>query len=404
MPRNGEGGHEPPDIWDNEGFGALEELRRNQSASADLQPPLPERPYFCPAAWFGLKVPEREWIVQDVIPSRVVTMLSGDGGLGKSLLSLQLAMACATEEPWIGLKAKQCKVLIVACEDEPDELHRRMHSVIQNSPLTFEHLLDIRIIPGAGYDNVLVDFSDPTAHGRRTEFCDFIQWHAEDFGAQLVILDSLHDFFDGNENLRPQARQFINHLRAIAMEIDGAVLLLAHPSLSGLSSGSGTSGNTAWNNTVRSRLYLTKPKEDNATHLVLKTMKANYGPSGGEIRIEWRAGAFYNLDTSNHNHEPVYVQVQVDDVFLTCLRAIAAQGRHVTDSKMGRYAPKVFAAMKDLSRSYGIKEFEAAMQRLFADGRIKMDGIKMPNRTTREGLVECGQPPKPDGTYDDDLT
>ncbi|MDP6385061.1 MAG: hypothetical protein QGI93_02590, partial [Planctomycetota bacterium] len=47
--------------------------------------------------------------------------------------------------------------------------------------------------------------------------------------------------------------------------------------------GSGFSGSTAWNNSVRSRLYLTKPKlgdDDQADHRtperLLRAMKSNY--------------------------------------------------------------------------------------------------------------------------------
>ena len=38
-------------------------------------------------------VPAREWLVRELIPHRTVTLLSGDGGTGQSLLALQLAVA-----------------------------------------------------------------------------------------------------------------------------------------------------------------------------------------------------------------------------------------------------------------------------------------------------------------------
>lgn len=42
-------------------------------------------------------VPMRHWLVPDLVPSRVVTSLYGDGGTGNSLLALQLADAVATD-------------------------------------------------------------------------------------------------------------------------------------------------------------------------------------------------------------------------------------------------------------------------------------------------------------------
>jgi hypothetical protein len=74
----------------------------------------------------------------------------------------------------------------------------------------------------------------------------------------VVILDTLADLFPDNENDRAQARQFVGMLSAIAIKYKCAVILLAHPSPAGLNNGTGTSGSTGWNNSVRSRLYLTR--------------------------------------------------------------------------------------------------------------------------------------------------
>jgi RecA-family ATPase len=64
------------------------------------------------ARWDGEPVPERRWIVEGMIPERNVTLLGGDGGLGKSLLALQLGVACALGgRPWIGHPTRPCRVL-----------------------------------------------------------------------------------------------------------------------------------------------------------------------------------------------------------------------------------------------------------------------------------------------------
>ncbi len=63
----------------------------------------PRQSRFFPAADLdGKPVPARKWLVEGLIPSGTVTMLSGDGGTGKSLLSLQLACAVALGRNWIG--------------------------------------------------------------------------------------------------------------------------------------------------------------------------------------------------------------------------------------------------------------------------------------------------------------
>lgn len=382
---------EPP-IWVTEGP-PLEEDERDTAPASTPKPKsnvvqMPgTRPVINPADWQGKPIPVREWVVADWLPCRVVSMVSGEGGAGKSTMLLQLAVACATDDLWFGLKVKPCKVLIVACEDEPDELMRRLNAILINNNLQFENIPDIRIIPGVGYDNIMVDFSDTSGRGKRTEFCEMVHRNAVDFGAELVLLDSLHDFFDGNENSRPQARQFVNHLRDIAIDTNGSVVVLAHPSVSGIASGDGRSGSTGWGNTVRSRIYVTQPEEADANYLLLKNNKSNYGPAGGEIKVEYRGGCFHALNTTA-NTDPVYAQVLADDAFLQCLRTCKKQGRTVSDSKHGSYAPKVFQTMKSTNKGYSVSDFERAMARLFDNGKIQKAEPLGANRHKVKAIIE----------------
>ncbi len=45
----------------------------------------------------GSAPPPRPWHVRNMIPARVVTLMQGDGGTGKSTLALQLAAALAEQ-------------------------------------------------------------------------------------------------------------------------------------------------------------------------------------------------------------------------------------------------------------------------------------------------------------------
>ena len=76
------------------------------------------------------------------------------------------------------------------------------------------------------------------------------------------------------------------------------IFLLAHPSMSGMQSGSGTSGSTHWHNAVRSRLYLTYGEEETAASPLIPTNASygsrslNYGPRGKPLRLRWQNGLF----------------------------------------------------------------------------------------------------------------
>src|SRR5258708_17407702 len=104
-------------------------------------------------------------------------------------------------------------------------------------------------------------------------------------------------------------------LRGLAIDYDCAVLLLSHPSLTGLNSGTGTSGSTAWNNSVRSRLYLQTTSPDAR---ILKVVKANHGKVGEEIAIRWNDGV-YDLDTGDDPVVESLVNSTVDKLFLYLL-------------------------------------------------------------------------------------
>jgi Mrp family chromosome partitioning ATPase len=58
-------------------------------------------PVISAASLAGKEVPARWWIIPGMIPDRTVTIVSGDGGVGKSLLLAQLAVAVATAAPSI---------------------------------------------------------------------------------------------------------------------------------------------------------------------------------------------------------------------------------------------------------------------------------------------------------------
>ena len=97
------------------------------------------------------QVPRQHWLVEDIIPEGNVTLLSGDGATGKSLLALQLAVAVATGGHWFGFKPEPGGALYVSAEDEIEELHRRLARIAPK----LDALDQLTIIPLAGKDAVL---------------------------------------------------------------------------------------------------------------------------------------------------------------------------------------------------------------------------------------------------------
>jgi RecA-family ATPase len=311
-----------------------------------------------------------------------VTLLSANGGDGKTLLSLQLQVAAARDGHWLGAEVQPVRSFGLFCEDGEDELHRRMVAVAEHYKCRLDDLDGVSLVSRVGQENLLVTFDPRTDVAKPTALYHAIADHAVKFGARLIVLDSLHDVFGGNEISRSHTRQFIGYLRRLALKINGAVLLNAHPSVAGINTGTGSSGSTGWNNAVRSRLYLTRSEDSTAGENVriLTTKKSNYGPLGAPIELRWQRGVFVR-DVPDIG-DPYGT---AEEVFLACLDQIACHGKYASAAKQStNFAPKIFAQMPAAIKT-SEKKLRTAMDALFHQQKIKIGVFTRPNRSR----VEC---------------
>lgn len=337
----------------------------------DLGRPAPSNPYAA-TRFAGRPVPVRDWHVPDLIPGRTVTMLGGDGGTGKSLVALQLACATALGRSWLGRPVKQGGALYISAEDDDDELHRRLADLLRAEDATFDHLGGLTIQSRAGEDALLAVPDPKTGVLHPTALFAELEERIGDERPAIVGLDTLADLHSGQENDRATARQFIGLLRGLAIRHDCAVLLLAHPSLTGMASGSGLSGSTAWNASVRSRLYLDRVVLDgyeaDPDRRVLRTVKANYGRTGGEIGMTWRKGVFV-ADAPETSLDRMAASAKAERVFLKLLDMFADQGRRVNATSGPTYAPKQFAEHPE-AEGCTKRALKSAMEVLFNNGTL----------------------------------
>ena len=248
-------------------------------------------------------IPDRDWLIPSILLRRSITLFAGDGGVGKSLMCQQLQVAAAMGLEWLGLPIQgPIQSFGFYCEDDDDELDRRFSAICRHYGVRFEDVADnVRYISRVGEANELVTFKGKFDDSKpsRTSLFDQIEDEVSAWGTQLIIVDTAADTFAGNENIRPMVRAFVNQIRRLALINNGGVILNAHPSKSAMLDGSGFSGSTAWNGSVRNRLYLTSKKtkdEDGddapSDDRVLRIMKSNYGPFGEKIKCRWERGVF----------------------------------------------------------------------------------------------------------------
>jgi len=150
-----------------------------------------------PAQWRDQPVPDREWIVRDLIPAKTVTLLSGDGAAGKTTLGLQLAAARALARDWIGTIPAPGPTLFLSAEDDGDELHRRLHAIRLHYGAAWDDLADIHLADLVGANAVLGEFSK-SGIICATKLFAAVTAAIERTRADLVIVDALADAFAGD--------------------------------------------------------------------------------------------------------------------------------------------------------------------------------------------------------------
>ena len=102
------------------------------------------------SAYRGVPSPPMEWFVKDLIPAYDFTVINGDGGVGKSLLGLQLQICSVAKRGWLGMPVKHGPAIFFSGEDSKDENHRRLERIARAEGIDLGDLDDLMILNKAG--------------------------------------------------------------------------------------------------------------------------------------------------------------------------------------------------------------------------------------------------------------
>jgi RecA-family ATPase len=293
------------------------------------------------------EAPKRQWLVKDWIPAGTVCSIYGDGGIGKTLIAQQMQYAGAVGGLWLGLQMPKVRSLGVYCEDERDEIHRRHDSITKMMGYTSNQFDLAMVWPRVGFDNLLVTF-DQLQRPTMSPLFDRVMKVVIERKIELLILDTAADLFGGNEIVRNQVNFFVKAVcgayarRAKELGWTLTVIILAHPSQAGRSSGTGESGSTGWSNAVRSRMYLTKPEEGLPDQRVLIRKKSNYAAAGDDEKIElmWLDGAIVPLESAEKAKDEVAVNSAIVQILKKVDAAFNAQHPYGGHKGYERFLPR----------------------------------------------------------------
>jgi RecA-family ATPase len=339
-------------------------------------------PLVRPQDWRDVPLPPMRWLATHRIPATDATILSGDGGGGKTTVALQLAVAVERGlGDWLGTVTESGPVIFFSGEEPEAEMRRRLERVARKRGLEASDIEGLHF-HFADPDRCLLGIAGQSGTMEPTPLFAALATAAKDIRPVLIVVDSIAATFGGNQNDRVHARTFVAMFRRLAQLVDCAVLLLDHPSLSGITNGTGRGGSMDWQNATRARLHLeTVTTDDGTSGRVLEVKKTNYGPSGEKVRLQWEDGCFV-MEGSAAAPQQAAATATADQRYLECLDATTMQGRHVCPAKGRGFAPKAFAEMPQ-ANGMTVRAFQQAQERLFAAGAIVVEPYGPPSKGTK---------------------
>ena len=302
--------------------GALETLTRAIETAMPLRV----------STWGNTPPEARQWLIDERLPTGRVSLLTGEGGAGKSRLALQLAAGIASggdDGEWIVSPGRMMRlgsavptdgasVVFASWEDEPEEFYRRLHQISGRAApwVKPERLEKLRIVNLVGEGPVwappqgrhISTMAELTVTGER------VRRLCEQENARLLVLDPLAAAYAADENARGLVRAFVSHWDAWGQANNCAVLILAHPPKS---VGMSYAGSTDWQGAARA-LWALQAETDKSAEASPRTwrlefVKGNYGPKPDPLRLRWDTGSGLRWEVMGADYGDVEGGYEVDD-------------------------------------------------------------------------------------------
>ena len=256
------------------------------------------------------------WLVENWLPRSCVAMLTGDGGVGKSRLALQLAWALSGGGQWLGeagqipapgadygagFEPVGASVIVYATwEDSPEQIQGRLYWLEQAGKDGNGANFKIADMRAKGH---LWAASERYAVPGLTPAGKALRLACERYEARLLVIDTLGVANGASEIDRAQVGAFFADWAAWADERDCTVLLIAHPPKTVGVTYSGSTGilggvRAMWNiESVKSgcRDDCDGPRNckcEPAYAYRLVNAKQNYGESTGSVWLTNRRGVW----------------------------------------------------------------------------------------------------------------
>src|SRR5262249_46516834 len=153
--------------------------------------------------------------------------------------------AAVLDRVWLGAQVAPGPALFIDAEDDEAVIHKRLVDIFRYHEARFAACKGkLHLVSLAGRDAVLGGYSRKRSRIVPTALYEQVTEAVRDLKPRVIGIASSADVFAGNEIDRVQVQQFITLLNGLAATVNAGVVLIGHPSLTGINSGSGLSGST----------------------------------------------------------------------------------------------------------------------------------------------------------------
>jgi len=179
-------------------------------------------------------IPLRDWIIPGLLLRKHVTVLVAPSGSGKSLLTLQIGIACAMGRNWAGWRPRRAfRVLVINSEDDKDEIQRRllaatyrMSDVLNGDPDAY--IENFGMIDATNASAVIAKLDPRSKQLVNTAHHDEVIYTIQQGNFDLVFVDPFAETFSADENSNNELKQAGIMWRAVARETKTGICLIHH--------------------------------------------------------------------------------------------------------------------------------------------------------------------------------
>lgn len=309
---------------------------------------------------FNAPCDELDYVWGHYIPTGSITMVSGNGGAGKTYFALCLAISVAAGIDFLGEKVNHGRVIYYSCEEDEFELRRRINKIHTHLNLhdsTYRN--DFRVIDATG-DSLLYEKINNQSITTTAYFS--LQKQIDDFSPSLVIIDNSTFAFSGDENIKSEVIDFMNRLKSLIRGKKCGLLLVSHLNRSGKTDQDNYAGSAGWNAAAKSRISLLDGEIKD--QVILRHEKSNFSERHFEKTLQLVKGIpqVYQINQQVEKAQ----QKRLEDNIIKFVRSFSPS---VAQSVFLREFKNSLPA----NEQYDPKKIVSSLGKLLSSGLLKME-------------------------------